>query len=402
MPLEMRSPKTLAAKLSKDWKRGDVRERRLLNPEAWPVILRIGEPSAEQFTHHNTEVQLHINAWREVEIGQVIWQNIKYRSADTPVSIPVKWQLQRPSEWIAATEDPKVRDEYARLALLMRDLDPLFHSLIIRQRQLQLSTPDSEIILASRVALDLRPGYARGRPLRMLSLHGIDSKFLERNQNLMCRMLNLRFQHKVSAMGLETFLDAYNESEHWLLIVPLAEGVLPFRQLRLRSSELLATSLPSSNILLVENEKSLHQLPQVEDCIAILGSGFDLKWLQAQWLREKQIAYWGDIDSWGLAMLATARHHQPHLQSLLMKAEIFETYQDRSAVIEPQCYGPSPPEELTDDENKLYLQLLQCERNRLEQEFIPPSHVHRAVADWMMSANGLPEKVKHDKSSEII
>lgn len=65
--------------------------------------------------------------------------------------------------------------------------------------------------------------------------------------------------------------------------------------------------LPSERVLIVENESCQHQLPSVPNTIAVLGAGFDLSWTEAEWLARKKIAYWGDIDTWGLHFLAKAR-----------------------------------------------------------------------------------------------
>lgn len=51
------------------------------------------------------------------------------------------------------------------------------------------------------------------------------------------------------------------ELQHWVLVAPLQDGLLPFRRLRLTTSELHTTALPARRILLMENERSLHQLP---------------------------------------------------------------------------------------------------------------------------------------------
>src|SRR5690606_16053872 len=95
------------------------------------------------------------------------------------------------------------------------------------------------------------------------------------------------------------------------------------------------TALPARRILLVENERSLRQLPQpLPGTIAILGSGLNLAWLAAPWLQACDVAYWGDLDTWGLAMLATARRHLPQLHALLMDRSSFDAHVQR-AVAEP-------------------------------------------------------------------
>lgn len=381
----MHSPAELVVKLRSQWLNADLREQRLLAPARWPVCLPIGRPSAVEFAHHNTTVQQHIQRWRAVEIGQVVWESVRYRSAGGEIPVPVRWELSRPSEWIAAIADPELTAEYHRLSHLITATDPQFHRLLLRQRGLILSRPEHEIVTAAQLALALHPGIAQGRPLRALAFHGIDSKFLERNRQLVCRMLDTRFDGQASEQGLEGFLGAYDQSEHWLLVVPLAPDLLPFEQLRIRSSELATTALPGSHLLIIENERCRHQLPQLGGTVAVLGAGLDLAWLQASWLARKQLAYWGDIDTWGLAMLAQARTRQPGLQALLMTRSLFDTHAKMSAVPELTPFGETPPIGLSADEQALYRYLLELPKGRLEQEFIATEQVQRLVWQWWKS-----------------
>ena len=73
------------------------------------------------------------------------------------------------------------------------------------------------MVQAARVAFMLEPGFAEGRPLRLLSLEGIDTKFFERNARLVTTLLDERFDGEVSRQGLETFLGAIVDGDHWLL-----------------------------------------------------------------------------------------------------------------------------------------------------------------------------------------
>jgi hypothetical protein len=85
----------------------------------------------------------------------------------------------------------------------------------------------------------------------------------------------------------------------------------------------------------------------------VLGAGFQLDWLRAPWVRDKATAYWGDLDTWGLTLLANARQHQPGIQPLLMTREVFQHAQ-QSAVPEPMPAAEEPPSGLTADEKMLY------------------------------------------------
>jgi len=53
--------------------------------------------------------------------------------------------------------------------------------------------------------------------------------------------------------------------------------------------------------------------------------------------KERRLAYWGDLDTWGLFMLARARGFQTHLQALLMGRSVFDQF-ETAAVAEPVSY----------------------------------------------------------------
>lgn len=121
----------------------------------------------------------------------------------------------------------------------------------------------------------------------------------------------MRFDSAASTQGLVAFLNASPEDDHWLLVAPLAPGLLPFARQRVPTTELHATALTAmaiTHVLLVENERCLHQLPQpLAGTVAILGAGLNLNWLNTPWLQHRRVAYWGDLDTWGLHMLTTNR-----------------------------------------------------------------------------------------------
>jgi hypothetical protein len=158
--------------------------------------------------------------------------------------------------------------------------------------------------------------------------------------------------------------------------------LLPFAQQRVRARELRDAPLPAERILLIENDRCLHLLPALPDTIAVLGSGLDLAWLCADWLRERRLAYWGDMDTWGLRMLARARTLQPHLVPLLMDQPLFERLAGTLAVPEPITAGPVPPDGLEESQRKFYAHLVAQAKGRIEQEFLPADIVSDALSRW--------------------
>ncbi len=371
--------------LRRQWRNVARRESRLLgDQDAWPIVLSIGVPSPRKLRSDLDAVKRHLEAWRTVSIGEVVWEEIRYRATATSVSIPVQWIVRRPTEWIDAANSEMVRQEFESLSLLVEQTDTTFHSLWVRRRSLWLGKPIQEVIQAARLAMVLEPGCANGQPLRMLSMERTDTKFFERNGALVTTLLDARFDGEVGRLGLENFLDAYREGDHWILVIDLDGKLLPFKKQRVRSSELRDTALQCAGLLIVENETCEHQLPSIPETVAVLGAGFDLVWAEAEWLKTKRVAYWGDIDTWGLQFLAKARTAMPYVEALMMNILTYERFAD-SAIAEPVVAGTELPLGLTATERQLYRHLLQQSRGRLEQEYLATQFVHEQIETWYRS-----------------
>ena len=389
----MKSPTHLAQHLARQWQRADWRERHLLhNPHAWPLRLPIGQPDARNFRDGSADLRAHLQQWKAVAepgLGAVEWAQRAYRDGAAPICVPTHWVLHKPSEALAAiarfggAEGAQTHASHQALAAVLAGVDARFHRLLLRRLALWQGTPVEQVIAAAHIALQLKPGCADGKPLRALAVAGNDSKFFERHHTLVTALLDERFDDEASRQGLAAFLGASGEDEHWLLVAPLAPGLLPFARQRVRASELLTTALPASHILLVENERCLHPLPQpLADTIAILGAGLDLGWLAAPWLRARHVAYWGDLDTWGLHMLAVARGHLPQLHALLMDRATFDAHAGQ-AVAEPVPASEPPPGRLLPQEAALFQHLRGLAKGRLEQEFLPAPLLAQAVRDWL-------------------
>ena len=381
----MKPPTELARRWARQWEVADTREQRLLDARSWPVSLPIGKPSAAEFTQRTGDVREHLKRWRAVGIGRVLWEPVSFRGGGDPVEVPVHWVLDSPSEWVAACDEPVVRKEFERLGRLVAAADPVFHRTLVRQRYLLQDRPEAELAQAIELARVLSPGCAAGRPLRALGACGVDSKFFERHRALIVQLLDARFDGQVSELGLEAFLEALDEGEHWLLVAALAPGLLPFVQQRVRAREITTRPLPGSHLVIVENERCLYQLPSLPDTVAVLGAGLNLEWLSAAWLQDRRIAYWGDLDTWGLLMLSRARERQPHLESILMSRELFDALAPASAVVERSPAGEQLPNGLTDPERELYVYLRKLEKGRLEQEMVPREQVMTGFMEWRAS-----------------
>lgn len=378
----MKSLAELRTVLRRQWDDATKRESRLLGgADAWPIEVPIGRPKPQVVASDLDAVKRHVDEWRCVDIGEVIWGPINYRATASPVDMPLTWRLRQPTEWIAACADRAMREEFESLSVFVEKMDACFHSLLICRRSLWRDRAVDDVLQAGRLAMALTPGYADGKSLRMMACEGIDTKFIEQHSRLVTTLLDARFDGEVSRIGLEAFLDAATDGDHWLLVIDLDGSLLPFQKQRVRSSELKNISLPGSRLLIVENETCQHQLPNLSETIAVLGAGNDLGWTQGSSLQAKRVGYWGDIDTWGLKLLAGARQTLPHLDALMMTAKVYQRHLD-AAVEEKIVAGADAPAGLTTVERSLYERLLSEPRGRLEQEFLFEACVHAALHNW--------------------
>ncbi len=135
----------------------------------------------------------------------------------------------------------------------------------------------------------------------------------------------------------------------------------------MRASELGLLPETITHILIVENERCLHQLPALANTVAILGAGLNLGWMQAEWLAQRRVAYWGDMDTWGLTMLAKARQALAGVVAVQMDRACFDQNAEALAVVEPVQASVETPDGLTNAEGNFYQYLHRQERGRLSR-----------------------------------
>ena len=147
--------------------------------------------------------------------------------------------------------------------------------------------------------------------------------------------------------------------------------------------QLAALDLPATRVFITENEINGLAFPQAAGGIVLFKLGYALDLLaQVAWLSDREIHYWGDIDTHGFAMLDRLRARFPHTQSLLMDRETLMAHQSLWGREDAPHTGPLA--HLNEQEQALYDELRQNrldDRVRLEQERIPFSWLQRALSE---------------------
>src|SRR6185437_439555 len=173
---------------------------------------------------------------------------------------------------------------------------------------------------------------------------------------------------------------------------PVAPGLT---ELMLRTDELANLELGVSTVFVIENEVTYLAFPNVPRGIVIFGSGFASSRLsELAWLGDKEIVYWGDIDTHGFAILSGLRGRLPQVRSILMDRETLLAHR-RHWTSEPNP-TTKPLSNLSEEEGCVFAELATGRHGpgvRLEQERIRFSHVRRAVMSWTKGLqHALPEE----------
>ncbi|MBP7517914.1 MAG: DUF2220 domain-containing protein, partial [Desulfobulbus sp.] len=145
-----------------------------------------------------------------------------------------------------------------------------------------------------------------------------------------------------------------------------------------------------TTVFITENEINFLAFPNVPEAMVLFGAGYGFATLTAaHWLQEKNILYWGDIDTHGFAILSQLRGFFPNTVSFLMDRETLLAHRQLWGV-EPQPQTGILPR-LTTDEQTLYDELRQQTWGgsvRLEQEKIGFRFL--AAALHKLRSDGLP------------
>ncbi len=155
-------------------------------------------------------------------------------------------------------------------------------------------------------------------------------------------------------------------------------------EVSLRTDELAGLDVAAVTVFVVENEVTYLAFPPVPGAVAVFGGGFASAGLAGlPWLRDRELVYWGDIDTYGFDILSRLRGWLPNVRSILM---------DRSTLLSHRAHWSTeasptrrPLDHLTDAEQSLYQDLISDVYGigvRLEQERVRFFRVHDALIPW--------------------
>jgi hypothetical protein len=391
--MDWTKPIDLADQISRHWTKGRILAAKIGGASFFPLRLRLRRPDTKALGQRFEEVRTWI---RELEDGSrarrgfgydIEWIDINHRQLgrnQIPDGILVPTEVDA-LRLIGKTKDAQRFDECVRFTL------GTFPSLAewIRRRPLTMleNAADWQRILA--VLAWFRDHPRSGLYLRQLDIAGVDTKFIERRRGLLAELLDVVQSPPVNEkpcsatrsfeqrFGLRNKppLIRFRLLDQQLTINGLSDITVPVEQFA-------RLSLPVRRMFITENEVNGLAFPEVAHGLVIFGLGYGLDLLSVvNWLEDREIYYWGDIDTHGFAMLDRLRALFP-ARSLLMDRKTLMAH--RSLWVHEAAPHDGPLARLTDAERALFedLQLDRIgERVRLEQERISFGCLQQALQE---------------------
>lgn len=242
------------------------------------------------------------------------------------------------------------------------------------------------------IACWLRKHPRPGIYLRQIDLSGVHSKFIEGHRGVLAEMLDLVLAPvdiDTAFTGLSGFCRRFGFREKPTRVrfrmldpeIPLFSSELE-QDFTLTGAAFAALNPSVPVVFITENEINFLAFPEAPGAMVIFGAGYGFENLAgATWLLEKDVRYWGDIDTHGFAILNQFRAIFPHVRSFLMDQETLLAHQ----LLWGSESGAETGilERLTPEEASLYDGLRRNrwgERIRLEQERIGFDFLGTALA----------------------
>lgn len=271
----------------------------------------------------------------------------------------------------------------ARLASARERASALVEWMTLAPMRVLAAGEDWERLVTTVLWIDqeARPGSY----LREIDVPGVDTKFVESHRGVLTELLERQLapgqidhsRPRSDFAGRHGF----RAKPEYVRLRPPPEHGGPFTELGVRVEELARVPVAADTVLIVENEITFLALPPRPSTAVLLGGGYAVGRLTSlSWLADRDVRYWGDVDTHGFAILDRLRGAFPEVRSLLMdRATLFA---HRSQWVREERPTREPLDRLTEEEQEVYTALVTDEFGcavRLEQERVRLSLVGPAM-----------------------
>lgn len=387
------APTDLADQVLRAWNKGRILAAKIAGEPLFPLALRLRGPDTRAYGDNFEKVRSWI---RSLEEGARARRGFGYDIEWTEINHRQLGRNRIPTRVAVPTEADALKligmeKEAARFEQLRRSTEhslPILTGWLARKPFAALgNVRDWPRILAV-----LR--WFRDHPncdlyLRQLDIEGVDTKFIESRKPLLAELLAVVLEKAPDSrpVAAQTFEQRYGlrskPSTIRFRVLDRSFAVGGLLDVATPAAQFASLAMPARRIFITENEVNGLAFPDVAEGIVVFGLGYGLELLSsATWMRDREVYYWGDIDTHGFAMLDRLRTIFPLARSLLMDRETLLTH--RALWVREDVPFRGTLLRLEPDERELFAALAHDrlgEGIRLEQERVSFGRVRQALRD---------------------
>ena len=390
------TPADLRAQVQRLWDKGQLLaacggDAPLRGEALFPLRLRLVGPTSTELSERFDEVRLWLaNLRHGAPRYRVVLREVRHRVLGSN-AVPDEIWIDTLDDALALIGKQKEATRFTSLVQVTAEQQAALLPWLQKRPLQALALADSWnrlLAIVSWLCAHPRPGIY----LRQVDIAGVDSKFIETYRGALSELLDLALPAEAiehSAIGLIQFSRRYGFLDKPLRIrfrlLDERMALLPAGQeqdISVTRAAFAQLDLPLSRVFITENEVNFLAFPPVPGSMVIFGAGYGFEVLAgAQWLQQRSVYYWGDIDTHGFAILDQLRAQLPQVQSFLM---------DRATLMAHTLHWGEEPKpllrdlpRLTDAERALFNELRDNRLRacvRLEQERIGFGWVQQALA----------------------
>ena len=388
---EWGSHEHVMARLQRLWRGGRLLADRLEASSAlFPLRIPLKHPTAAELNTRFDAARNWIAALRESSArhGYALeWKTIRHRQLGEN-RLPVAALVETPEIALAMVRKQAEAKRFDAIAGSIRERFPELLDWLSRKPLKVLEHADDWPRLLA--ILDWLRAHPRpGCYLRQIDLPGVHTKFIETRRALLSELLDIVLPEEaidLEAVGARQFERRYGFLAKPSLIrfrlLDSDQHIGGLNDLTIPLADFQKLAPPARRIFITENEINGLTFPALPDSLVIFGLGYGVDALQAvPWLADREIHYWGDLDTHGFAILDRLRGYYPRVRSLLM---------DEATLLHHRSlWGREPTPirrelpRLSDAEQRVYGLLRDNhlgEQIRLEQERIAYSWLEAALS----------------------
>jgi len=398
------TPEEIKTRVERLWESGRLLAATLTGEELFPFEFRLKRPGPRELAEHFGAVMDWVKALRESDREskghgyELRWERMRNRVHGTN-ELPVAAILPTEDDALRLIRRQSEARRWKEHVGSILERQPALTEWVTRRPHAVLEYGEEwERLLAILDWFRIHPRPALY--LRQLDIPGVDTKYIESRRGLLAELLDATLPADAidpSATGIRNFTQRYGLSSEapqvrFRLLDP-SLYIKGLSDLAVPPEQFADLEVEAARVFITENKTNGLAFPDVGGSLVIFGLGYGLDRLSdIPWLWDKEVWYWGDIDTHGFGILNRLRSALPQARSLLMDRVTLLAHQSLWVEEPADKRYEGEPTRLTQDEYALFDDLRHdrlAARVRLEQERIRFTWLSQALQEIERgSANG--------------